>query len=139
MAFTESDRVQIRQFLGYSALWLQADPRLESAIANIQSVADGGTRPDTSSEVQAKAIVTKLQLIDTAMDTLVIQQGATRVQNKMELDSAREMSRLRSLGRQYVHRLARMFDTLPRADVFSMAPDEASAYPALPFGGRSGY
>lgn len=138
--FLESDRVQIRTYLGFSALWLQADPRLESAITNIQAVADGGTRPDTSSEVQAKSLVTKLQGIDTAIDTLVIQQGATRVQNQVSLDSAREMIRLRSLGRQYVHRLARMFDTLPRADVYSMAPDDApGGLVPLPFGGRSGY
>ena len=141
-AFLESDRVQIRQYLGYSGLWLQADPRLESAITNIQAVADGGTRPDNSTQVLALAIVTTLQGIDARLGRLAGQVGTTSIgagSSSAKIDTVRETARLNSEGRKYVHRLARILDTEPRADVFSAAPEEANSYPSAPFGGRSGY
>ena len=144
-AFLESDRVQIRQYLGYSGLWLQADPRLESAITNIQAISDGGTRPDNSTQVLALAIVATLQGIDTRLSRLAGQVGTTAITaggaggGSARIDTVRETARLNSEGRKYVHRLARILDTEPRADVFSAAPEEANAYPSAPFGGRSGY
>jgi hypothetical protein len=132
MAFLESDRVQIRQYLGFGALFLQLDNRLESAINSIQSIADGGTRPDSSSEVALKAIVTKLQAVDSAIDALSVQQGAHEV-DEIKLDSARETLRLRMVGRQYVGRLARMLDTAPRSDCFATVPTLYGPDP------RSGY
>lgn len=50
MSLTESDRATLRHYLGFSALFLQADPRLDLAISSVQSRADGGTRPDDSTE-----------------------------------------------------------------------------------------
>jgi hypothetical protein len=132
MAFLESDRVQIRQYLGFGALFLQLDNRLESAINSIQSIADGGTRPDSSSEVALKAIVTKLQSVDSAIDAISVQQGAHEV-DEIKLDSARETLRLRMVGRQYVGRLARMLDTAPRSDCFATVPTLYGPDP------RSGY
>lgn len=137
MAFIESDRVQIRIYMGYSALWLQLDPRLESAITNVQAIVDGGTRPDNSTELAIKSVITKLQLIDSQIDLLAQHQGATRADQDVSIDDARELSRLRSVGRQYVHRLSRFFDSAPRADVFSQAPDIVGEL--VPYGGRSGY
>lgn len=57
MSFQETDRVWIRHFLGYSALFLQADPRLENAITSIQAVAENGQRPDASSENFVKGLL----------------------------------------------------------------------------------
>lgn len=139
MALVESDRVQIRQYLGFGSLWLQLDPRLESAITAIQSTADGGTRPDSSTETQAKALLTKLQGIDTNLDNLANQQGAQEVDGGTKLNQAKEMARLRAMGRMYVHRLARIFDTFPRSDVYSAAPMLEDSYPNYPETHRSGY
>lgn len=132
MAFLESDRVQIRQYLGFSATWLQADPRLESAITTVQSIADGGTRPDNSTELQIKAIVTKLQAIDTNIDGLATQQGALGADDATKLDSARETARLQGVGRMYVHRLARALDTSPHSDIFAAGSPDAGGYPNTP-------
>lgn len=128
MAFLESDRVQIRMFLGYSALYLQADPRLESAITAIQSTTDGGTRPDSSSETQAKSLITSLQGIDTSLNTLDTFLGAVKA-DEATLSTVREDMRLRMKGRALVHRLGRIFDTRPRADIFGPAESMGAELP----------
>ena len=120
MAWVESDRVNIRLYLGFSALFLQANPRLESAITASQAIVDGGTRPDNSTETLARSIITELQGVDTKLDNLDPLMGGTKV-DEAEVDAARETARLCAKGRRYVHRLARIFDTAPIADVFSSA------------------
>jgi len=122
VAFSEGDRVQIRTYLGFGSLYLQADPRLENAITAIQSVADGGTRPTNDAELAAKAILVDLHDIDVRIKALRDQQAATEVVGELRLDAAREQARLRSEGRIYIHRLARMLDTFPRADAYAPAP-----------------
>lgn len=57
MAFSETDRTWIRRYCGYPAIWVQAEPRLENAITAIQSEADGGGRPDASTENYVKGLV----------------------------------------------------------------------------------
>ncbi len=138
MAFSETNRVAIREYLGFSAEFLQADPRLERAITVAQSVADGGTRPDNSTELRVLALIASLQLIDSQLDTQSTFLGAGTV-DEVKVNSAREMVRLRMQGRMYVHRLARAFDTFPRSDVFSAAPQLESEYPAYPRTARQGY
>lgn len=122
MAFSERDRVDIRLYLGFGSLYLQLDPRLENAITAVQSVADGGTRPSSDTENQVKDIILELKDIDERIIALRDQQAATELVGEVRLDAARETSRLRAEGRIYVHRLARIFDTLPRGDAFSPAP-----------------
>jgi hypothetical protein len=146
MAFAESDRVQIRLYLGYPQIWLQADPRLENAITNIQAVSDGGTRPNPSpsaAEVQAKALVTQLQNVDAALTNLQTFVGTTEANGPggAKIDAAREDARLRATGRMLVNRLAGIFDTVPGRDVFSsVSEDEFSrGMRPGPFGGRGGY
>jgi len=148
MAWIEADRVQVRMWLGYSDQFLQADPRLENALTNIQCISDGGTRPNPSpsaAETQARVILANLTSIDAAMMNLQQFAGATKVDGgDATVDAAREDARLRALGRMWVHRLARMFDTLPISDIYSTAPDgdewrRRAAYAPFPFGGRIGY
>jgi hypothetical protein len=57
VAYSEVDRVWIRHFLGFSAIFTQADPRLENAVTATQSLADGGVRPDASTENYIKAVI----------------------------------------------------------------------------------
>jgi hypothetical protein len=51
------DRVYIRRYVGYGAIFLQAEPRLENAITATQSTADLGTRPDASTENNIKGLL----------------------------------------------------------------------------------
>jgi hypothetical protein len=57
VAFSELDRSYIRKALRFSAIFLQGDPRLETAITSLQSLADGGSRPDSTSENSVKALI----------------------------------------------------------------------------------
>jgi hypothetical protein len=106
---------------------------MESAITAIQSTSDGGSRPTSDAETLAKSIITTLQGIDTNLQNLAAFMGATSADKQdAEIDAYRETKRLRSMGRMYVHRLARMFDTYPRSDIFSTAPGIVEGYPRFP-------
>lgn len=57
MAYSETDRTWIRRYCGFAAIFIQAEPRLENAIQATQSQADGGTRPDSSTENYIKGLI----------------------------------------------------------------------------------
>lgn len=121
MAWTETDRVQIRHYLGFSAIFLQADPRLELAITAVQQVSDGGARPDTSTEAYIRSILTQLQELEWTMRAQWALVSGTQV-GKITADAARGLATLRSEGRRLVNAIARQLATHPRADIFSNAP-----------------
>lgn len=143
MAFVEGDRVQIRRYLGYAAIWLQADPRLEAAITTIQAVADGGSRPDNTSEQECRLYLAKLNDIDQKIENLDDMMGAGKIDDA-SFNPLREDMRLRNKGRMYVYRLAKLLDTEPRGDVFGTSPAQGedlratAAYPPFPYGGPVG-
>jgi len=121
MAFVEADRVQIRTYLGYAGIFVQADPRLEAAIGAIQSVADGGNRPDNTTELAVKAIVVDLQSIDTQLKALWAPSLATKADD-VDLDVPRARAMMCAEGRRMVNRLSVALNTKPVRDVFSSAP-----------------
>lgn len=57
MSYSELDRTYIRRYIGYGAVYIQAEPRLETAISSTQSIADGGSRPDSSVENYVKGLI----------------------------------------------------------------------------------
>ena len=133
MAYTETDRTWIRHFGGWGAIFGQADPRLEVAISATQSLADGGTRPDSSGENLIKALIYGQAAIagtagvtvgpaSVASSTLATpaQRGLIQIEASIanqdvflgasavdggdtKVDAAREMIRLRSDGRRLVY------------------------------------
>jgi hypothetical protein len=109
VAYTEADRVQIRRYLGVASLYLQADPRLESAITASQSIADGGTRPDSSLETQIKADLAACAAVDAAIAATRQTMGATKVE-EISLDTVREVALRKQEGAMYVGRIARALD-----------------------------
>lgn len=121
MAFSEADRVKIRSYLGYAQIFLQADPRLESAMTAVQSIADGGTRPDNSAELYIKAIVVDLESVDTRLKSLHAPALATKADD-VSLDVPRARAMLCAEGRRIVNRLSVQLDTRPQRDVFGPAP-----------------
>lgn len=103
MAFTEADRVLIRQYVGWSAIFLQFQPLLESAITTIQSVADGGTRADGSTETLVRSLLAQLQAVDAKLadfDCL-----GTLAVNKIQMDQIRARMVVQQWGRVLVGRL----------------------------------
>jgi hypothetical protein len=124
MSFSESDRVQVRHFLGFGAMFLQADPRLENAITAVQSVADGGTRPDNSTELLIKGLVTDCQTIEGALKALWNRVYVTSVTGTdgAQLDTFKGMVQLRSEGRRLVNGICRAMGLKgPRSDAFAAA------------------
>lgn len=141
MAFLEADRVQIRIYVGYSATFLQADPRLESAITYCQSTSDGGSRPDNSTELAIRQVIAQLQSVDQQITNLQPLYGALGV-GTIKIDVARQNAMLRKDGRALVHRLCRFFDVAPYSDIFGSAPDDilpSPGYEASPFNNRTPY
>ena len=136
--YSELDRTWIRHFAGFSAIFLQAYPRLEAAITASQSIADGGSRPDSSGENMVKgycygfAAVSGAQSgvtpggaaqnvtfampaqrgliqIEASIATLDVMLGASEVNSgEAKVDPARETMRLRLEGRRLAYAMCRM-------------------------------
>ena len=132
MAWTEADRAVIRSYLGFPALFLQADPRLESAMQSVQSEADGGTRPDNSTELQMRGWLAQLAAIEARLESLWDEAEALKV-DELGVDPMRALALLRSEGRRIVGRIARALGTSPRHDVFTGAEPNphGSPYPDI--------
>ena len=128
--FTESNRVQIRRYLGFGALFHQADPRLENAITAVQSNADGGTRPDNSSELAILGYLAQLATIEQRWQRYYIQMQAGNV-DEIKIDPLRGIAGLARLGRMYVGFISDALDTRPYRDVFS-APNVSEDGPSFP-------
>lgn len=152
MAYLEQDYVWVRHFVGFGAIYRQAEPRLESALHATSSVADGGSRPDSSTENYIKGLIYGSAAVvgtvgvtpgGTAQNTAFAMPflrgliqieaniaqldafvGALKVDSDAtSLDTARETARLRSQGRKWAHSLARMLGMKGvRADMFSASP-----------------
>lgn len=130
MAFSEAERVQIRRWLGYPAIVSQAVLRLENAITLAQSVADGGGRPDNSTELAVRGYLAQLVVIDTALTDSVSKGMALRVDGSTDLDYARRYALAARDGRRLVGELGDVLDTSPIRDVFGPRTVTPDAYDA---------
>lgn len=114
---TESERVQIRRWLGYSAMYASRDPTLESAIASAHSIADGGSRPDNSTELAVRGWLVELSTIESKWKELYEQMQAHKVEDTT-VDPLRGLAGLFKIGRMYVGHLSDVLSTPPKRDVF---------------------
>ena len=116
--FNESDKVKIREYLGRPDLYHGTDPRLENAIQALQSQAEGGSRPDQAAENRVKQLLAKLDKMSECLDAFDNCMGVTSVSG-IQMDKVRaRLVNLRT-ARSLIGRLARHFDVVPLADVFS--------------------
>jgi hypothetical protein len=118
MAFTETERVQIRRWLGFPALYIQADPRLESAITTIQSTAEGGGRPDNSTELAVRGYLATLATYEARWTDMREAFEASKTDD-LVTDHARAQMMLERSMRLYVGYIADTMDISPRRDVFT--------------------
>jgi len=133
VAYSELDRVYVRKYVGYpGGLWTQAEPRLENAILATQSLAENGTRPDSSAENYIKGLVygttavagtavtpggaaqnttlsqpatLGLLAIDQQLSTMWSFAFAMKA-DEADVDTYRAMVQLRAEGRRLAHALA---------------------------------
>lgn len=120
MAFTEADRVQIRQYVGWTAIFQQAQPLLESAITTIQA-APAGQKPDASTETLVKSLLTQLQAVDAQLANIDC-LGTNQVGN-IQQDNIRARMIVLQYGRMLVGRLCTVLSLEgPLSDCFSSLP-----------------
>ncbi len=128
MAFTETERVQIRRYMGATALYQNQDTRLESAITTVSNNAA------QESEVRDVLLV-KLISIDAQLENTWPQATAAAARD-VKVDAARGMVMLRSEGRRFAKRLAAILGfEAPRSDAFAPAtsnPRPVSSGSGLP-------
>ncbi len=130
-ALAEADRVQVRLYVGASAIFRQLWPALENAMTAVQAVADGGGRPDGSTQALVLSLVASLQAIDAARLSLTTKLHAVRV-DELQVDPVRGTAVLRSEGRILVGRLCWTLGMRgPVHDVFSSAPPNPGGHSAF--------
>lgn len=127
--FTESDRVNIRSYMGAGSIYLQLFPKLENAITAVQAIADGGSRPDNSTELFIKAIIVDLQTIETKLKAIHCQvQVVEANQKEIVLNTAQGIYLLKSEGRRMIGNLSRTLACAPLYDFFSSQTPSAENF-----------
>lgn len=120
MAFSESERANIRRYLGLASLYLKNYSRFEDAITLTQSVSEGGQMPDSSTENLIRNALTKLALVETKLEALwdqaqVVEMGSDQV----KINPARGAFHLRMEGRRHIATISNTIACVPIADFFS--------------------
>lgn len=127
-AWTEAERVKIRRYLGFSAIFTDSQPLLENAITSVLATADGGSRPNNATQVSIQAILTNLDELEAELKKLWKKAVATQVED-IKIDPARAMIVLRMEGRRLVTALSVSLGTTPCRDIFSSTnPDDPYSY-----------
>src|SRR5262249_16688585 len=106
------------RFRGSSRLYLQSDSRLESVMTAMQSQADGGSAPDSSTEDFIRATLADLATLEVNIKALWAQAQALDADG-LKIDVARAMAVLRAEGRRLVGAIADQLEVYPRRDVVS--------------------
>jgi hypothetical protein len=114
MPFSSQDRVAIRNWLGFSELFHDLDPRLESQMSDIES-----RSPDAVTFVQARLadlddIRVRLGLSLDNLDLIEAEDGV-RFLGPVQLET------LRDQGRMLVQQMAILFELQPKRDVFAIS------------------
>ena len=101
----------------------------------VLAIADHGTRPDSSTEVQIRGWLSQLAAIEARLESLWDEAEALKV-DELGVDPFRAVALLRSEGRRVVGRMARALGTAPRHDVFTGAQPNphGSPYPDIDSG-----
>ena len=113
MAFTEAQRVKIRQYLGAPALYLSEEPLLENAMSGVEQ------KPDSEA-----AVIALLAQLDT-LDAKLLQVGclSTVQVGNIQMDAIRGLFYIRQTARIYAGRLAVLLGLNgPIRDAFSSQP-----------------
>jgi hypothetical protein len=134
VAFTETNRVAIRKALGYAAIYIQADPMLESAITAVQSIADGGSRPDSSTEDAILAYLVSLAAIDALLESAAGCLSTIQVDD-VKMDAVRGEALLKARARRLVGFIGDALSTAPLRDIYSPStPDPSGGFHVTDWG-----
>ncbi len=109
MAFTDTQKAQIRMYMGWGARYLQTDDALRRAYDSVGN--NGG-----ADQVLVEAQLTECARVDAALLAAEARIKASKV-GPIELNAI-EIDNLRDKGRTAVARMARIFGVEVRGDAF---------------------
>lgn len=132
MALEDSDKAQIRMYLGYSGKYFQVDSILEQAMISVSADSDLQTLL-LQQVARCQDVDAKLQAADNRQKLQSADQGAIVYRGPTELAA------LRSQGRMAVGRLAALLGVPVRHDAFSSSlANNAPEWMGGMFGGGGG-
>jgi hypothetical protein len=121
--FSSTEKALIRQYLGFSELFHDIDPRLESQMAEL-----GDRSPEAADNVRAQ--LARLANIDArldgALDNLDLQKA-----EEVTFLGPDQLEALRDQGRNLIQRIAIVFQVAPQRDYYGV---EAASGGILPEG-----
>ncbi|MEO8095793.1 MAG: hypothetical protein ABI632_12805 [Pseudolysinimonas sp.] len=120
MAYTEAERVQVRRWLGYPAVYSQSFRGLEDSLDRSLSIAQGGVHTDNSTELAVRGYLANLATIEASWLAYLTQMEVDTA-DENRIDSLRGLAGVKQIGRMYVGFLADTLDTRPLRDVFMPA------------------
>lgn len=106
--FTDTQKAELRLYLGWAGRWFQVDTKLEQAMSACTA--------ETQTLIEAEVV--KLKAIDGKITDAANRFQAAKV-GSIQLPGAMELELLRSQGRQSVGRIAAMLGVEVRHDVYS--------------------
>ena len=127
MAFTDTEKADIRKYLGWQARFAQFDSALERAFSAI----GGGAFP--AEEQQARDLVTKIKGIETEIDTAHSRFKADKV-GPIALNR-NEIRQLVDRGESYIGQLARCMGVPVKGHALRADLPDFGASPWGPMGG----
>lgn len=120
MAFSETQKTQIRRYLGYPDVYRQANTRLESAIEVV------GSRPETQTLIEAD--LASLATIEAKLSGSVLSSAGVKKVDEIEFFQNGSLSVTRQEGRRICGRLSITFGVPIASDVFSSMGYQGDAW-----------
>lgn len=118
MALTNANKVDIRFYLGYPAMYFHQNPRLESALKLVSDDADTSAKVldilDTLNTKIKQTLFVSLQEVGVSkVDSGSVGNGGVEYHSKLERDKG-----LRAQGRMYCSQLSNIFGVPLQSDPF---------------------
>lgn len=110
--FTDAQKAQIRQYLGFSELFHDIDARLEGMMNQL-----GSRAPEAVSRVIAN--LQRIADIDARLDCALDNLNITKAED-VEFSGEPQLDALRNQGRMLIQQIAIVFELIPKRDYFAV-------------------
>lgn len=118
MNFTETERANLRAYLGFSKLFTDFNSRLEVAMNVIEQLDD-----DDATITRIRSVLDTLSSLDDKLEelhcTAFVEMAGS---DKVKINSIRAIQMLKMEGRRYIQQLAIALGCQPMKDYYSPAP-----------------
>lgn len=117
MPFTNTERANLRAYLGFSKQFSDFNSRLEVAMTAVEQLDDGD-----ATMTRIRSVLTKLASLDDKLEelhcTAFVMEAGT---DKVKIDSIRAIQMLKMEGRRLIQQLAIPLGCQPQKDYYSPA------------------